>query len=194
MFDILQVVCWSITYILIILAGLENLQLGKMKMSIPCLAVILNLSWEFCALSLSDGYWGHVLWFGLDIIIFFINYIFLERKKDKIIYTGMCVCSAAILFGIFQLSQGMLLSCFVIDLIMAASFLFSQKFLSVKLKLPIAVMKLLGDAFAGAYYCSASVMVAVIAALVLIINSIYLYKCLKEFALNRNSHSNIDIV
>lgn len=74
----------------------------------------------------------------------------------------------------------MLYSVFAIDLIMAIWFLVDRKTLSSKLKVPIAVTKLLGDMCAGFYYSEQSTLAGVIAVIVFVCNMYYLYLCLEE--------------
>ena len=39
----------------------------------PLIAGSLNFAWEINALLLSRGFYGHVLWTGLDVLIVFHN-------------------------------------------------------------------------------------------------------------------------
>lgn len=74
----------------------------------------------------------------------------------------------------------MLYYSFIIDLIMAVCFITDHKKLSPKLKIPIAVTKLLGDACAGMHYASDSWFIALIACIVFVCNVYYLYLCEEE--------------
>lgn len=49
----------------------------------PLIAGSLNFAWEINALLLSRGFYGHVLWTGLDVLIVFHNVRFLEKGKRK---------------------------------------------------------------------------------------------------------------
>lgn len=49
----------------------------------PLIAGSLNFAWEINALLLSRGFYGHVLWTGLDVLIVVHNVRFLEKGKRK---------------------------------------------------------------------------------------------------------------
>ena len=86
LFDYLQIIFWSITYLLIIIYGIKFKNL-----MIPILALILNFSWETVAFikdiylfsSLSFAFIGHLIWLGLDLIMLII-YIYIYISKEKI--------------------------------------------------------------------------------------------------------------
>ena len=63
---------------------------------------------------------------------------------------------------------------------MAAAFLLDRKKLTPRLKIPIAVFKLLGDACAGLYYGPHSMIVCILAILVALCNVVYLGLCISE--------------
>ncbi|MBQ9931100.1 MAG: hypothetical protein IJO79_01990 [Firmicutes bacterium] len=178
MFDTLQIIFWSITYILVIVAGTQSWNLRKVSM--PYVAGVLNFAWEICALYTSGGFWGHILWLGLDLVIVFFGFQFVSTKKQKTLYLAAIAIATISLFIIFRHPEGMLVSVFVIDLIMAIYFLIDRKKLSPKLKVLIAVTKLLGDLFAGLYYGPLSDFIAVTATIVLLCNGYYLYLCIME--------------
>jgi len=178
MLDILQFIFWSVTYVLIIIAG--YLSDGEKKVSMPYSAGVLNFAWEICALYNSGGLWGHAVWLGLDIVIVFWGFRFLKTNKVRFIYAASIAVFTSILFYIFTLSNGMLISVFIIDLIMAVSFLVDRVKLSPKLKVPIAFTKLLGDMFAGLHYAPYCAFVGILAGIILICNLYYLYLCIKE--------------
>lgn len=179
-FDQLQIVFWGISYVLIILIGIYNITINHNKPSIPYIAVIANFAWEICAINHSNGYWGHVLWFGLDTIIFILNFMLIKNSYSKVLYILSTVLLFSILSILFRGPSGMLLSVFIIDLIMAICFLVSTNHLSPHFKIPIAVTKLLGDTFAGICYGSENIFVFIIAVVVFIINATYLCFCIKE--------------
>ncbi len=180
MLDILQVLFWSITYVLIIIAGFKS---QKIKMvSMPYIAGVLNFAWEFIALNLTKGInFGHISWFALDLFIVFIGYRFLVERKRKAIYLTAILIFVILLKYIFSLNNGMLISVFVIDLIMAIVYLVQIKQMSPYLKIPVAATKLIGDLFAGLFYFKELKLVAVITVLVFICNSLYLFLCIKEY-------------
>lgn len=178
MLDVLQIIFWSITYVLIIISGI--LSYKEKRMAIPYLAIILNLSWEVCALYKYKGFWGHALWTSLDVVIFILGFLSMKAWKMKFVYVaalGIGVCFSWLLFGI---QGGMLYWCFSIDFIMAICYLLEQKNMSLKLKVSIAITKLLGDLFAGIYYATMSWAIGRIAIIVFLCNFIYLYLCVKE--------------
>lgn len=69
-FDTLQVAFWSLTYITIIACGVKHPEEHKPMM--PYIAGGLNLSWELNALLLYHHY-AHIIWSGLDVVIFVLN-------------------------------------------------------------------------------------------------------------------------
>lgn len=178
MFDYLQIIFWSITYLLVIIAGIKGW--GSKRISIPYLAVTLNLSWEICAIVVSGGYWGHIAWLGLDCIILFLGFSFLEKKSQKVRFLMKIVVFTIVLSAFFIPVNGMLLSSFAIDLIMAISFFINRKGLSPILKIPIAVTKLLGDVFAWIYYGPNNAIIMVIGIIVFMFNVYYLFYCIDE--------------
>lgn len=178
MLDTLQIIFWSVTYVLIIIAGSQSRKIRKNSM--PYIAGVLIFAWEICALYNSKGFWGHIMWFSLDLAIVYFSFKYIKTKKSKIIYTLSIFISTILLMYIFTLSYGMLFSSFIIDFIMAVCFLADRERLSPKLKVPIAVTKLLGDTFAGLYYAPESVLVAILSGVVFLCNILYLYLCVKE--------------
>jgi len=180
MLDNLQIIFWSVTYVLIIAAGWRSR--ARKQVSMPYVAGVLNFGWELCALQQSQGFWGHILWLGLDVVIYSIGFLFLDAEKRWQIYLYI-ILTYAVTAGcwfLFVLPDGMLISVFVIDLIMAAMFLVDRKRLSPELKVPIAGFKLVGDAFAGACYGAGEPVVAVLATLVFLCNVWYLWLCCRE--------------
>lgn len=179
MLDNLQIVFWSVTYILIIIAGWRSR--NENLISMPYAAGILNFGWELCALQYSQGFWGHILWLGLDAAIYAIGFFFLQSRRHKAIYIILTYLVTAGLWFLFDRYNGMLTTVFIIDLIMAVVFLVERKRLSSELKISIAVCKLLGDLFAGIYYGQESRAVAMIASAVFFCNAIYLWMVGREY-------------
>lgn len=180
MLDNLQALFWSITYVLIIIAGFKS---QKIKMvSMPYIAGVLNFAWEMIALYLTRGSnWIHVSWFTLDLFIVFIGYRFLVERKRKVIYLTAILIFVILLKYIFNLNNGMLISVFIIDLIMAIVYLVQIKQMSPYLKIPVAATKLIGDLFAGLFYFKELKLVAVIAVIVFLCNLVYLVLCIIEY-------------
>ena len=178
MLDDLQVIFWAITYILVLIAAYCSRDIKRM--SIPCIAVILNFAWEASALQQSGGMWGHILWFALDCGIVYIVFLCLDNFWKKVLYGAAIYVSVLVCAYGFARPNGMLFLVFLIDLILAVSFLVSRKRLSPKLKIWIAVTKLLGDTFAGLHYMEDMVAVAVMAGIVFVCNVLYLYLVCQE--------------
>ena len=176
MFDKIQVVLWSITYLLIVINIFKNK--STKSISIPYLAVILNFAWEFNALIQSNGMWGHILWISLDFVILIYGFYTLS-SRNKIVYIALILLFIVVLFYVFKLNEGDLVSCFVIDLIMAAMFLIRFNYISKNLKISIALTKLLGDLFAWQFY-KFNIIVNIIGIIVLVINLIYFFKCINS--------------
>lgn len=152
----------------------------------PLLAGSLNLAWEINALVLSNAFWGHILWLGLDVFIIAINTYNLRRISSRILYCLMTVAFAVFLRQIFLVPHvdGVLISVFAIDFIMAVDFLINARKISLNGKILIASTKLLGDFFAWLTYANASLYVTVIGAIVFLINLYYIAICLDESAKN----------
>lgn len=178
MLDVVQILMWSVTYVLVIVSGIQNRE--EKKVAMPYFAGILNFAWEACALQQYQGFWGHIFWLGLDMGIVYFGFSYLPSLKCKALYAGAIYVAILALSYLFALPNGMLISVFVIDLILALNYLTARKKLSDKQKLPIAVTKLLGDLFAGIYYAPKLPAVAVMTILVLICNLLYVYLCYQE--------------
>lgn len=176
MFDILQIILWSIAYLLIILATFKNKD--HKLISIPYSAAILNFTWEINALIKSKGMWAHILWVSLDLLII-IYLIYTLNNKKKVIFILFIALNIILLNYLFTLTNGVLLSCFMIDLIMAIVFLVNYKNMSKTFKISIALCKMLGDLFAWQYY-KYNEIVNIIGIIVLIINFIYFIKSFKD--------------
>ena len=179
-FDTLQIAFWSFTYITIIACGVKHPEEHKPMM--PYIAGGLNLAWELNALLLYHHY-GHIIWSGLDIMIFVLNLRNLKRHgkhRQYIYYILYVIVAAATIYGVLKLPSGMLISSYTLDLIMAIEYVVCAKEISVHGKLPIAIFKLLGDLFAWLYYCKQSIFVGIIGAAVLLLNLFYLAYCMEE--------------
>lgn len=94
----------------------------------PLIAGSLNFAWEINALLLSRGFYGHVLWTGLDVLIVFHNVRFLEKGKRKK-YLLSIVVFILVLYGMFRIPNvdGQRISVFAIDLIMAIEYVLCAK-------------------------------------------------------------------
>ena len=176
MFDKIQVVLWLITYLLIIINIFKNK--STKSISIPYLAVILNFAWEFNALNQSKGLLGHILWFLLDLTIVIYGFYTLSTR-NKIAFTLLLISFILVFVNIFKLNEGNLISSFIIDIIMAFMFLIRFNNISRNLRISIALTKLLGDLFAWQFY-KFNIIVNIIGIIVLLINLIYLFKCINS--------------
>lgn len=172
MLDTLQISFWSLTYIIIIFWGIKYKK--EYPILMPLVAGSLNLAWELNALIISHGFWGHILWIVLDIVIFFLNIRNLKFQIWKILYCIATVTCAISLWFIFRLDMGMRISVFTIDFFMAIEYLVASKFISYRGKIVIACTKLIGDLFAWLCYYKSLKFVAIIGLVVFTINIFYL--------------------
>ena len=179
--DIFQFACWSFTYLLIIILGIKY-----KECYMPPIASFLNFSWEIAALIIDFVKHlsliiiiFHLTWIILDAFIIIIT-IKLSINKMKSIFfysfVPFMVASTIILFKYI----GQLEICFLIDIIMALSFVFCM----IKINknayscIIIGILKLLGDYFAYIVY-STNIFVYYIGKIVLIINFLYLQNALR---------------
>lgn len=100
MLDTLQVIFWSITYVLIIIAGFQSQEIRKVSM--PYIAGVLDFAWEICALYNSQGFWGHILWFALDLIIVFFGFRYAKSSIHRNKYIVSIIISTLFLFSSLQ--------------------------------------------------------------------------------------------
>ena len=151
----------------------------------PLIAGSLNFAWEINALLLSRGFYGHVLWTGLDVLIVVHNVRFLEKGKRKK-YLLLIVVFILVLYGMFRIPNvdGQRISVFAIDLIMAIEYVLCAKQIAPQGRISVGVLKLLGDLFAWLSNMQSSVFVAVCGLIVLLLNLFYLAICLEQ-----SSHS-----
>ena len=177
-FDLLQVVFWSITYVLIVVFGII-----KRKTFMPIVAALFNISWELNSL-LSDFFCvripivalGHFVWIGLDFLIITIAIFYYVDNNKKMLLSFIFLPFIIIgLYFIFKINYGQLYSSFIIDLLVAICYLF----VSFKEKdniiefIIIGITKLIGDFFAFIMYRQ-DTLVNIIGIIVFVINAIYL--------------------
>lgn len=178
LFDAIQIVMWSITYVFVIIFGFK-----RKSYFMPVLAAFLNLSWEANAFSkdiINNNYTtvtlAHFIWLFLDFfIILTIAFYYIENNKKGL----LCFIALPIFIFIFNLlfeiDKGQLRSSFTIDLIMALCYLFA----ALKTRrnysewLLIGVTKLIGDFFAFVMYRKDE-FVYIIGMIVFVINFVYL--------------------
>lgn len=173
----------GMTYVIIVLCGIQNRKSHLLLM--PLIAGSLNFAWEINALLLSRGFYGHVLWTGLDVLIVVHNVRFLEKGKRKK-YLLLIVVFILVLYGMFRIPNvdGQRISVFAIDLIMAIEYVLCAKQIAPQGRISVGVLKLLGDLFAWLSNMQSSVFVAVCGLIVLLLNLFYLAICLEQ-----SSHS-----
>lgn len=180
----LTVVFWTLAYLVVAFCGIQNRKSHQL-LFMPLIAGMLNFAWEINALLLSRGFYGHVLWTALDIFIIFHNVCFLEKgKRGK--YLLLTVVLVLALYGIFRIPNvdGQRISSFSIDLIMAVEYVLCAKRIARQGKIPVGVLKLLGDLFAWLSNMQSSLLVTVSGLIVLLLNLFYLAICLEQ-----NSHT-----
>ena len=176
-FDSGSVIFWSITYICVIVRGFK-----KQKLLLPALSIYLNLGWEISSIFINGG-WKNWLWMLLDCLIFVLliaqkrRGLSEEKKSSKTIIGIVFLTLSTVAFAIvFSSSQnGMVVSSFVIDIVMAIGFLITMIiFPQNGRSIPIAVTKLIGDFCAWQHYRLYLPIIDKIGLTVLIMNSIYL--------------------
>lgn len=176
--DLLTVIFWAITYILICISAFKSIKVKKIAM--PYLAGVLNFSWEINALLAKQGLWIYVLWFSIDLLIIGFSVYFLDSFKKKVFYIVSIILTTIILKYIFSLNQGMMLSVFTIDIIMAVWYVTSIKSLSPFFKKSIAITRFIGDLFAGVVGIKYSKSYILFPIIVAILNIIYIWNCFSK--------------
>lgn len=176
--EILTAVFWGLTYLLICISGFLSFRIKKPAM--PYSAGVLNYAWEVNALVVAHGLWVYSLWFALDFFIVIFGIYFLDSVKKRGIYIVSIIIGTIFLKIIFSVEHGMLISVFLIDLIMAISYLVRFKSLSPFLKREIAITRFLGDLFAGFAGIRYSSYYGIFSVIICILNGIYVWKCFFE--------------
>ena len=187
MFDVLQAVFWSLTYIFLIVYAIKYKKHG-----IPLVAICLNYAWETVSLtqSILNGAQTaliiHITWFLLDTVIvalfLFHETSIFQNQRDKLVFLVSYAASIIFLAALFK-SGGMLVSCFAIDLIMAIAFLafaFGKEMVFSLISISIGITKLIGDLFAWLYYRYESI-VDLIGIIVLLCNIAYILILLYKY-------------
>lgn len=186
MFDILQIVFWSISYILFIVFGI-----WKKKTAEPPIAIAFNFSWEVggCIKGFINNekiVIGRLVWAILDIGVLVI-YLFICKPayfKSKILFLIPAIIAPIFVATMFLcVDNGMLISSFIIDLIMAIDFvMYAYKGENKYNQLAIAfcITKLLGDLFAWIYYTKCGTHIFIIGLIVFILNIICLAFAFKK--------------
>ena len=180
MIQILYVGFWTLTYALIIIAGYNSRRIGMVSM--PYIAGILNLVWETCAVISNPTFWGYYPWIVLDLIIAYIGYRFLPSKKDKCKYIIVIIMSTVFLYFLTVLwDSTLIISVYAIDFVMAILYIFQYRSISPKLRITIAITRLLGDLFAAVEVLQSPLKALYpLVIIVFIINCIYLVMTILE--------------
>ncbi len=174
-----SVVFWTIAYLLIIIYSIKFR--SEYAQMIPMFAAMLSLGWEINAVIITRGFYGHILWMALDLIILLINIRILRKQRKKAwLYVALTILTLLVESIIFRLPNGMLISSFVIDCIIALEFAIAAKKITTRGRIYIAIARLIGDASAWIGYCEDSTIVAFIGAAVLALNVYYLSFCIKN--------------
>ena len=179
-FDYLQIIIWSLTYLFIAICGFVY---RKEKLFfMPLIAGGLTIAWEINALLKSQGFWGHIVWLSIDIVILLQNFYFLSSKRRRLTYGSFIIVAIVGLYLLFQvrLFDGMLISSFVIDLVIAVEYLVFMKRISPNMIALIAILRFLGDFFALIAYMRVNIVVCILGVAVAITNVIYIFRCFKS--------------
>ena len=144
----------------------------------PLIAGTLSFGWEVQAVITSGGYWGHIAWLTLDCFILVYNLYILGSFKKRLSYAAVVVASIIGFYGVFSITffDGMLISSFVIDIIIAVQYMCSIIHISPRGRTIIGIFRLLGDLFAW-FANKESTVIFVIGAVLLLINLLYVAYC-----------------
>ena len=152
--DTVQVSLWALAYLTIIINYWKHHNLA-----IPMDALILNSAWEINALlsgiTHNQVFVGHIIWLSLDMVILFFSYK--EKPRNQKLIFGLvhivCIITLYILF-----KHGFMLhSVFLIDLLMAISYLqfvMKNKVSPNFLTFLICIFEFAGDLVAFLFYKS----------------------------------------
>ena len=199
LFDILAGVFWSATYLLAIVYAIKYKTHG-----IPVFCICSNFGWETIALIQSLFVWRrfspavivHIAWFTLDSVIVALFLLHESKWHEGFIKKIAVISYYAFTLLVFALAfkfNGMLLSSFVIDLIMAVAFLFfayRQEMIFSPLSLAIGVTKFIGDICAWICYRFDPI-VDVIGIIVLICNFAYILLLSHKFYLKITKNKSV---
>ena len=187
--DVLIGAFWSLAYIFIIVCSFQFRREKCIYM--PLIAGALNLGWEFLAFLRSGGYWVHSIWLLLDVFILAYNVYILGSIKRRLLYLLVVLAGATVLYGVFTLSNGMLIAAFILDIEMAVEYLIvlwkTRPKKDTNIYIWIGIFRLLGDLSAWLGYMRSSTVVLVTGAAVLVVNALYLCFCFELLARNRQN-------
>lgn len=186
--DILIVSFWSVTYVLILVNQISTF--GGQKVFIPFIAVSLNVAWEINAAVQSHGFWGHLLWLGLDTLIFFFTAITIWRKERKnilypIVYFLITILLTHVFYYLFLIDYGMLLLSFLSNVPMSIAYIAQRKSISYEFRTTIATLKMLGTMCATIGYGTNYPIILGLGIVIFFIDLFYLSCCLEMTATKR---------
>ena len=188
MADTAMTLFWSLAYACMVIYSF--IYRKEKKPFMPLIDGALNFGWDILAFITSGGYWGHIAWLTLDCFILVYNLYILGSFKKRLSYAAVVVASIVGLYGFFLSSvNGMLISSFVIDIIMAVEYMCSITHISPRGRTIIGIFRLLGDLFAW-FANKESTVVFVIGAVVLLINLFYVAYCFELEKNNSRTHRN----
>lgn len=188
MADTAMILFWSLAYACMVIYSI--IYRKEKKPFMPLIAGTLNFGWEIQAFITSGGLLGHIAWLTLDCFILVYNLYILGSFKKRLSYAAVVVASIVGLYGFFLSSvNGMLISSFVIDIIMAVEYMCSIIHISPRGRTIIGIFRLLGDLFAW-FANKESTVVFVIGAVVLLINLFYVAYCFELEKNNSRTHRN----
>ena len=183
MLDLLTLICWIAVYVLILCNYI--FYPAEHSVSIPLLAVSMNIAWE-CNVMIANGWmWGHVAWFFLDAGIFVFGLVKVWQKLilNKIclgIYIVLSILLYQIFFDIFKIENGMLISSFTINLLMSLFFVIAFKKISTHFKTVIAAIKLVGTFASTIDYGMDFTPILIIGGAVFFVDLLYLSLSMEE--------------
>ena len=183
LFDQLQFVFWSITYILIIFYTINRKSIG-----IPPFAISLNFAWEtasvFYDLFLGGVNYFHIIWFALAAVIVLLFFVWCKPLyfQSKYIFALVYLLALFVIVPLFfKTDFGMLISSFTLDFIMAIEYLFYviNDMDYCVLSSCICITKFVGDFFAWLFYLS-NIIVFVLGIIVQFVNLACIFCLIKK--------------
>lgn len=176
MADTAMIIFWSLAYACMVIYSF--IYRKEKKPFMPLIAGTLSFGWEVQAVITSGGYWGHIAWLTLDCFILVYNLYILGSFKKRLSYAAVVVASIIGFYGVFSITffDGMLISSFVIDIIIAVQYMCSIIHISPRGRTIIGIFRLLGDLFAW-FANKESTVIFVIGAVLLLINLLYVAYC-----------------
>jgi len=185
-YDVLQVIVWSATYVLIIVCNIRTGSTG-----IPPVSMINNFAWETMAIVYDFKVSPvsaviHRSWFFLDLIILITYLKFCKpgdsKKKHLLIIYILELLILWVLF--FHTNTGMLISSFVADIYMATEYfvyVYRNKLVTNLNLVFICYFKLIGDVFAWLFYKNLSQFAMVVGIAAMILNIGCAFMATKKF-------------